>query len=130
VLHLPLYEIFLGREGNLVSIKSGSSRFSWFTALPCRHHISHVRTPNNANSVSRLCATKLYPTLVFCGFLRNEDKILKTVSEDNLPDFRLTAQQRFRGSYLVAPLSKLVLPHVQIEGIVKTRNFGSQTFCH
>jgi hypothetical protein len=28
VLHLPLYEIFLGREGNLVSIKSGSSRFS------------------------------------------------------------------------------------------------------
>jgi hypothetical protein len=75
VLHLALQEIFLGREGNLVSIKLVSSRFFWFTALPCRHHISHVRTPNNANSVSRLCATKLSPTLVFIGFLGNEDKI-------------------------------------------------------
>jgi hypothetical protein len=28
VLHLAFHEIFLGREGNLVSIKSASSRFS------------------------------------------------------------------------------------------------------
>jgi hypothetical protein len=69
VLQFALHEIFLGGEGNLVSINSASSRFSWFAALPCGRHISHVRTPNNANSVSRLCATKLYPTLVFIGFL-------------------------------------------------------------
>jgi hypothetical protein len=78
VLHLALYEIFLGREGNLVSIKSASSRFSWLAALPCRHHIFQVRTPNNANSASRLCATKLCPTKVFIGFLRYEEKIPKT----------------------------------------------------
>jgi hypothetical protein len=35
---------------------------------------------------------KLSPTLVFIGFLRNEDKIPKTASEDNLFDFGLTAQ--------------------------------------
>jgi hypothetical protein len=52
-------------------------------------------TPNNANSVSRLCATKLSPTLVFIGFLRNEDTIPKTASDDNLSDFGLTAQQEF-----------------------------------
>jgi hypothetical protein len=52
VLHLALHKIFLGREGNLVSIKSASSRLSYFVALPCQRHISHVRTPNNANSVS------------------------------------------------------------------------------
>jgi hypothetical protein len=43
-------------------------------------------------------------------------------------DFGLTAQQGFRGPYLVAPLSELGLPHVQIEGIVEAHNFGSQTF--
>jgi hypothetical protein len=43
-------------------------------------------------------------------------------------DFGLTAQQGFRGSYLLAPLSELGLPHIQIEGIVDTHNFGSQTF--
>jgi hypothetical protein len=43
-------------------------------------------------------------------------------------DFGLTAQQGFRGPYLVAPLSELGLSHVQIEGIVKAHNFGSQTF--
>jgi hypothetical protein len=121
VLHLDLYEIFLGREVNLVSIKSASSRFTWFVALPCRHHISHVRTPNNANSVSRLCATKLSLTLVIIGFLRNEDKIPKTASKDNLSYFGLTAQQWFRGPYLLAPLSELGLPHVQIEGIVEAQ---------
>jgi hypothetical protein len=69
VLQFALHEIFFGREGNLVSINSASSIFSWFAALSCGRKISHVRTPNNANSVSRLCATKLYPTLVFIGFL-------------------------------------------------------------
>ena len=43
-------------------------------------------------------------------------------------DFGLTAQQGFRGLYLLAPLSELGLPHVQIEGIVEAHNFGSQTF--
>jgi hypothetical protein len=43
-------------------------------------------------------------------------------------DFRLSPQQGFRGPYLLAPLSELSLPHVQIEGIVEARNFGSQTF--
>jgi hypothetical protein len=62
---------------------------------------------------------KLSPTLVFIGFLRNEDKIPKTASEDNLSDFGLTAQQGFRGPYLLAPLFELGLPHVKIEGIIK-----------
>jgi hypothetical protein len=88
VLHLAFHEIFLRREGNLVSIKSVSSRFSWFVALSCRRHISHVRTPNNANSVSRLCAMKLSSTLVYISFLGNEDKISKSALEDNLFWFR------------------------------------------
>jgi hypothetical protein len=88
VLQLVLHEIFLGREGNLVSIKSASSRFSWFAALLCRHHISHVRTPNNANLVSWLYVTKFPPTLVFIAFLENEDKISKSALENNLFWFR------------------------------------------
>jgi hypothetical protein len=43
-------------------------------------------------------------------------------------DFRLTAQQGFRGSYLLAPWLELDLPHVQFEGIVETHNVGSQAF--
>jgi hypothetical protein len=43
-------------------------------------------------------------------------------------DFGLTAQQGFWGPYLLAPLSELSLPHVQIEGIIDAHNFGSQTF--
>jgi hypothetical protein len=43
-------------------------------------------------------------------------------------NFRLTAQQGFRGPYLLAPLSELGPPHVQIEGIVEIHNFGIQTF--
>jgi hypothetical protein len=88
VLHLALHEIRLGREANLVSIKSASSRFFWFVALPCRRHISHARTLNNANSVSRLCATKLSSTFVFISFLGNEDKISKSALEDYLFWFR------------------------------------------
>jgi hypothetical protein len=88
VLHLALHEIFLGREGNLASIKSASSRFSWFAALPCRHRISHNRTLNDANSVYWLYGTKFTPTLVLIAFLGNEDKISKSVSEDNLFWFR------------------------------------------
>jgi hypothetical protein len=86
VLHLALHEILLGREANLVSIKW--ARFSWFAVLPWQRHISHVRTPNNANSVSRLCATKLSSTLVFISFLKNEDKVSKSALEDNLFWFR------------------------------------------
>jgi hypothetical protein len=43
-------------------------------------------------------------------------------------DFGLTAQQGFRGSYLLAPWLELGLPYVQFEGIVETHNVGSQTF--
>jgi hypothetical protein len=48
------------------------------------HHISHVQTPNNANSVSWLYGTKFSPTLVFISFFVNEDKISKSALEDNL----------------------------------------------
>jgi hypothetical protein len=54
--------------------------------------------------------------------------ISKSALEDICSDFGLTAQQGFRGSYLLARLSELGLPHVQIEGIVEPHNFGSQTF--
>jgi hypothetical protein len=43
-------------------------------------------------------------------------------------DFGLTAQQGFRGPYLLALLSELGLPHVQIDGMVEAHNFSSQTF--
>jgi hypothetical protein len=43
-------------------------------------------------------------------------------------NFVLTAQQGFRGLYLLAPLSELGPPHIKIEGIVEAHNFGSQTF--
>jgi hypothetical protein len=79
-----LARVLLERETNLVSIKSASSRFSCFVALPCRHHITHVQTSNNANSVSRLRATKLCSTFVFISFLGNEDKISKSALEDNV----------------------------------------------
>jgi hypothetical protein len=74
------HNISLGRLGcciyaNLVFINLASSRVSWFSTLHCRCYISHIRTPNNTNSVSKLCATKLSPTLVFIAFLGNEDKI-------------------------------------------------------
>jgi hypothetical protein len=42
--------------------------------------------------------------------------------------FRLTDQQRFQRPYLLASLSELGLPLVQIEGIIEAHNFGSQTF--
>jgi hypothetical protein len=56
------------------------------------------------------------------------------IRSQNLPwkiicsNFGLTAQQGFRGRYLLALLSELGRTHVQIEGIVKAHNFGSQTF--
>ena len=107
VFHLALHEIFLGREANLVSIKSASSRFSCFAALPCRCHISYVRTLNNANSVSRLCATKLSPTLVFIAFLGNEDKIPKTASEENLSDFGLVCAAGISGAISPSSLTRI-----------------------
>jgi hypothetical protein len=126
VLQLALHEILLGREANLVSIKS--VRFSWFAVLPCQCHISHVRTPNNANSVSRLCATKLSSTLVFISFLKTKIRSPNRPWKIICSDFGLTSHQGFRGLYLLAPLSELGLPHVQIEDIVEAHNFGSQTF--
>jgi hypothetical protein len=68
----------------MVSIKSASSRLSCFVDLPCRCHIYHVQSPNNANSVSWSYGTKFTPTLVFIAFIGNEDKISKLVLEDNL----------------------------------------------
>jgi hypothetical protein len=101
VLHLALHDIFLGREGNLVSIKSASSRFSWCTALPCRHHISHVRTPNNTNSVSWLYGTKCSPTLVFISFFENENNISKSALENNVLWFR---------TYCAAGIPRVISP--------------------
>jgi hypothetical protein len=128
MLHLDLHEILLGREANLVSIKSALSSFPWFAALPCRRHISHVWTPNNANLVSKLCATKLSSTLVFIAFLGNEDKIPKQSRKIICLISDLSAQLAFRGSYLLAPWPELGLPYVQIEAIVEAHNFDSQTF--
>jgi len=107
VFHLSLHEIFLWTEANLVSIKSASPRFSCFAVLPCRCHISYVRTLNNANSVSILCAMKLYPTLVFITFLRNEDKIPKTVSEENLSDFGLVCAVGISGAISPSSLTRI-----------------------
>jgi hypothetical protein len=76
-------------------------------SLPFRHNISHVRTLNNANSVSRLCGTKLSPTLVFIGFLGNEDKIPKTASEDNLSDFRLVCAAGILGAISPSSLTRI-----------------------
>jgi hypothetical protein len=128
VLHLALHKILLGREANSVSIKSASSRFSWFAAHPCRCHISHIRTPNNANSVSRLCATKLSPTLVFIGYTENEDKIPKEHQKIIFLILDLSVQLAFQGPYLLAPWLELGLPYVQIEAIVEAHNFDSQIF--
>jgi hypothetical protein len=105
VLHLALHEILLGREANLVSIKS--ARFSWFAVLSCQCHISHVRTPNNANSVSRLCATKLSSTLVFIYFLKNEDKISKSALEDNLFWFRTDCAAGISGAISPSSLIRI-----------------------
>jgi hypothetical protein len=95
--YLALHEIFLEREGNLVSIKSASTRFSCFATLPCWRHISHIRTPNNANSLSKLCGPKLSSTLVSIRYLGNEDKIPKMASQDNLSDFGLVCAAGISG---------------------------------
>jgi hypothetical protein len=107
MLHLALHEIYLGREANLVSINPASSRFSRFVALPCRQHISHVRTLSNANSVSSLCAMKLSSTLIFIAFLGNKDKVPKTASEDNLSDFRLVCTVGTLGVIFPTSLSRI-----------------------
>jgi hypothetical protein len=128
VLHLALHEIFLRREGNLVSIKLASSRFSRFAALSCWHHISHVRTPNNANSVSR-CVPRNYLQLWYSfvsleTMIRSPKHTRKTICL--ISD--LSAQLAFWVPYLLPPWPELGLPHVQIEGIIETHNFGNQTF--
>jgi hypothetical protein len=107
VLHIALHDILLRRETNLVSLKSASSRFSRFAALPCRRNISHVRTPNNANSVSRLCATKLSSTLVCISFLGNEDKISKSALEDNLFWFQTDCAAEISGA--ISPSSLILI---------------------
>jgi hypothetical protein len=126
--YLPCTTSSLG-EANLVSINSAWSKFSWFAALHCRRHICHARTPNNANSVSGFCSTKLYPTLVFIGFIGNENKIPRTASEDNLSSLGLVCAAGISGPYLLAPWHEFGLPHVQIEAIVKAHNFGINISC-
>jgi hypothetical protein len=71
---------------------------------------------------------KLSPTLVFIGFLGNEDKIPKTAPEDNLSDFGLVCAAGISGAISSSSLIRLRLLHVQIEGIIKAHNFGNQTF--
>jgi hypothetical protein len=75
------------------------------------------------------CVTQNYLQLWY-SFLSLEMKITSPNSFWKImcSDFGLTAQQGFRGPYLLAPLSKLGLPHVQIEGIVEEHNFDGQTF--
>jgi hypothetical protein len=71
------------------------------------------------------CVPRNYLQLL-CSFLSLETKI----RSPNRPwkiicsDFGLTAQQGFRGPCLLAPLSKLVLSHVQIESIVHSQTFS------
>jgi hypothetical protein len=57
--------------------------------------------------VSRLCATKLYSTLVFIAFLGNEDKIPKTASEDNLSDFGLVYAAGILGAISPRSLTRI-----------------------
>jgi hypothetical protein len=115
-------------RSSLVSIKSISSRFSCFVAVPCLRHISHVRTPNNATwcpgCMTRNCLKLWYSFLSLEMNIRSPNRLWKIICSD----FGLTAQQGFRGPYPLAPFSELGLPHVQIEGIVDAHNFGSQTF--
>jgi hypothetical protein len=40
----------------------------------------------------------------------------------------LSAQQVFRGPYLLAPWSELGFPYVQTKALNKVQNFGSQHF--
>jgi hypothetical protein len=127
MLHLALHEIYLGREANLVSINPASSRFSRFVALPCRQHISHVRTLSNANSVSSLCAMKLSSTLIFIAFLGNKDKVPKTASEDNLSDFRLVCTVGTLGVIFPTSLSRIGPSTCPNWSYHRAHNFGSQT---
>jgi hypothetical protein len=78
--------------------------------------------------MSRLHFTKLSPTLVFIGFLGNEDKIPKTDSEDNLSGFRLICAVGISEAISLISLTRIGLPCVQIESIVEAYNFGIQTF--
>jgi hypothetical protein len=80
--------------------------------------------------VSKLCATKFSSIFVFISFLGNEDNISKLALEDNLFWFRIDCAAGIWGPYLLALLSELGLPHVQIEGIVEAHNFCSQTFAN
>ena len=128
VFHLALYEIYFGREANSVSIKSASSRFFCFAALLCRRHISYVRTLNNANSVCRLCATKLSPTLVFIAFLENEDKIPKTASEENLSDFGFVCAAGISGAISPSSLTRIGPSICPNEALIEAHNFGIQPF--
>jgi hypothetical protein len=73
------------------------------------------------------CMKRNFLQLLY-SFIFLETKIRSPNRPIICSDFGLTAQQGFRGPYLLAPLSELGLPHVQIEGIVEAHNFGSQTF--
>jgi hypothetical protein len=57
----------------------------------------------------------LYSFLSFETKIRSPNRPWKIICSD----FGLTVQQGFRGTYLLALLSELGLPRVQIEGIVK-----------
>jgi hypothetical protein len=127
VLHLALHDIFLGREGNLVSVKSASSKLSYFVALPCQCYISHFRTPNNANSV-RLYGTKFPPTLVFTSFLGNEDKISKSGLEDNLFWFRTNCATGISGVISPSSLTRIGPSTYPNQRYRRAHNFSSQTF--
>jgi hypothetical protein len=84
VLQLALHEIFIGREGNLVSINQphldfpDSQPFLVGTISPTYGlQIMQIRCPG-------CMARKFPPTFVFISFFGNEDKISKSALEDNL----------------------------------------------
>jgi hypothetical protein len=87
---------------------------SWFK-------IMQIRCPG---CVPRNYLKLWYAFLFLERKIRYPNRPWKTICSD----FGLTAQQGFRGPYLLAHLSELGLPHVQIEGIVEPHNFCSQTF--
>jgi hypothetical protein len=105
VLHLALHEIFLGREENLVSIKSVLSILFCFVALPSnaipptsRLQIMQIRYPG---CMARNCLQLWYSLFSLETKIRSPNQPWKIICSD----FRLTAQQGFRGPYLLAPLS-------------------------
>ena len=108
--------------------KIASPRFSWFAALPCRSHISRVRTPNKENSESKLCGTKLSETFLFMTFLENEVKIPKTTLQDNLSEFGLFCAACISGAISPSSIFQIMRSIGPNRSLDDADNFGIQHF--